>query len=86
MTKLQEGYSCLPEKVYNFSDKRQNDPSQLRTVERHISVNMYYSSPILLAKYNIEKLKICQFFNVINDGSRLWIYMVKMEKSASTQD
>ena len=42
---------------------------------------MYYSNPIRLAKSNIEKLKICHFFNVINDGSILWIYMVKMEKA-----
>ena len=33
------------------------------------SVNMYYSSPILLAKSNMEKLNFCQFSNVICDGS-----------------
>ena len=38
-------------------------------VERTIFVNMYYSSPILLAKSNIEKLNFCQVSNVICDGS-----------------
>ncbi len=38
-------------------------------VELAISVNMYYSSPILLAKSNIEKLNFCQFSNVVCDRS-----------------
>ncbi len=38
-------------------------------VKRPLSVNMYYSSPILLAKSNIEKLNFCQVSNVICDGS-----------------
>ena len=38
-------------------------------VERAFSVNMYYSSPILLAKSNIEKLNFCQVSNVVCDGS-----------------
>ena len=40
---------------------------------------MYYFHPILLAKSNIAKQNFCQFFNVICDGSELWIYMVFME-------
>ena len=50
-------------------------------VERAFSVNMYYSRPIFLAKFNIEKLNFCQVSNVVCDGSILWIYMVKMEKA-----
>ena len=38
-------------------------------VEHPLSVNMYYSSPILLAKSNIEKLNFCQVSNVVCDGS-----------------
>ena len=38
-------------------------------VERAFSVNMYYSSPILLAKSNMEKLNFCQVSNVVCDGS-----------------
>ena len=38
-------------------------------VEWTIFVNMYYSSPMRLAKSNIEKLNFCQFSNVICDGS-----------------
>ena len=38
-------------------------------VKRVFSVNMYYSSPILLAKSNMEKLNFCQVSNVICDGS-----------------
>ena len=41
---------------------------------------MYYLQPILLcksnmAKQNFCKQNFCQFFNVICDGSELWIYM-----------
>ena len=49
-------------------------------VERAFSVNMYYSSPILLAKSNIEKLNFCHVSNVVCDGSRFWIYMDILEK------
>ena len=49
----------------------------MRMVKRPVSVNMYYSSPILLAKSNMEKLNFCQVSNVVCDGSRLRIYMVK---------
>ena len=49
-------------------------------VEREFSVNMYYSSPIRLAKSNIEKLNFCQVSNVVCDGSRFWIYMDILEK------
>jgi len=49
-------------------------------VNRPFSVNMYYSSPILLAKSNMEKLNFCQFSNVVCDGSRFWIYMDILEK------
>ena len=45
------------------------DPSRICTVEWALSVNMYYSSPILLAKSNIEKLNFCHFSNVVCDGS-----------------
>ena len=38
-------------------------------VEQPFSVNMYYSSPILLAKSNIEKLNFCHVSNVVCDGS-----------------
>lgn len=45
------------------------DPSGMRMVNQPFSVNMYYSSPILLAKSNIEKLNFCQVSNVVCDGS-----------------
>ena len=45
------------------------DPLRMRMVEPSFSVNMYYSSPILLAKSNIEKLNFCHFSNVVCDGS-----------------
>ena len=38
-------------------------------VNQPFSVNMYYSSPILLTKSNIEKLNFCQVSNVACDGS-----------------
>jgi len=39
-------------------------------LEKHpVSVNMYYSHPILLAKSNMEKLNFCHFSNVVCDGS-----------------
>ena len=38
-------------------------------VELAIFVNMYYSSPMRLAKSNIEKLNFCQFSNVVCGGS-----------------
>ena len=53
------------------------DPSRICTVEWALSVNMYYSSPILLAKSNIEKLNFCQVSNVVCDGSRFWVCMVE---------
>ena len=55
------------------------DPSRMCTVKRPVSVDMYYSRPILLAKSNIEKLNFCHFSNVVCDGSRLWMNMVKKE-------
>ena len=41
------------------------------------SVNMYCSSPILLAKSNIEKLNFCQVSNVVCDGSPSRMRMVR---------
>ena len=43
----------------------------MRKVKRPVSVNMYDSQPILLAKSNIEKLNLCHFVNVISDRSML---------------
>ena len=55
----------------------------MRTVERPFSVNMYYSNPIRLAKSNMENAKICHFSNVVCDGSRLWMNMVKKETESN---
>ena len=52
-----------------FSHFSPFDPLRMRIVEPSFSVNMYYSSPILLAKSNIEKLNFCHFSNVVCDGS-----------------
>jgi len=38
-------------------------------VEHPLSVDMYYSQPCLLAKFNMEKLNFCHFSNVVCDGS-----------------
>ncbi len=63
-----------------FIRGRALDLSRMRTVERRFFVDMYYSSPILLAKSNMEKANFCQVSNVVCDGSKLRIYMVKMGK------
>ena len=52
-------------------------------VERAFSVNMYYSRPMRLAKSNMEKLNFCQVSNVVCDGSRLRIVMVKLDPSGA---
>ena len=50
-------------------------PLRIYTADEYFFVNMYYFKPILLCKSNIAKQDFCQFFNVICDGSRFWIYM-----------
>ncbi len=70
-------------KKYNEKQARRNrnytepvlHPSRIHTINQIFFVNMYYLQPILLCKSNIAKQNFCQFFNVICDGSELWIYM-----------
>ena len=50
-------------------------PLRIYTADKYFFVNMYYLQPILLCKSNMAKQNFCQFFNVICDGSELWIYM-----------
>ena len=56
-------------------------PLQIYTADEYFFVNMYYLQPILLCKSNIAKQNFCQFFNVICDGSELWIYMEIQSKA-----
>ena len=53
---------------FSFS-RNTYDPSRICTVEWARPVNMYYSSPIRLAKSNMEKANFCHFSNVVCDGS-----------------
>ena len=50
------------------------------TVDCQLSAFMYKSQPIRLSKSTIATQKTSQSLNDVSAGSRLWIYMVTLEK------
>lgn len=59
--------------IYLVKDRTHNfhrfNPFWIYTVHPHISVDMYYSHPLLLANSHIAHTNLSDCFHVINDGS-----------------